>query len=78
MNSEMCQVCGCADCGECVCPSCRVCGVVGDPSCYVGHGRTGVKGDHGMIKNEEQLAAYAAREETDLKQGEAEAEADLK
>lgn len=41
-----CEVCG-ADPSRCVCPECPVCGVVGDPACYPGHG---------LEKTEEQIA----------------------
>ena len=37
----LCYVCGQdVDAGECVCPKCPLCGVQGDPRCYLVHGLT--------------------------------------
>ena len=66
----------CDVCGEfvdaCICPECRVCGVQGDPACYVplpqGHGlRQSMAQAHGAALREaeyrEQAAADAAEGE---------------
>jgi hypothetical protein len=33
-----CVTCGAGNPDDCICPECPVCGVIGDPGCYIKHG----------------------------------------
>jgi hypothetical protein len=46
-----CEVCGKAV-DDCTCPECKVCGCIGDPSCY--H-------SHGLTRTQEQIDSLAAQ-----------------
>lgn len=50
LAAEPCPVCGGAQ-HACVCPPCAVCGRVGDEACYR---------EHGMTRNERQVASLSA------------------
>lgn len=50
-----CEICG-NDPSHCVCPECPVCGLVGDPGCYPGHG---------LEKSEEQTEASIRNDPND-------------
>jgi hypothetical protein len=47
-----CEVCGHAA-GDCICPECPTCGATGDPLCYE---------QHGLVRNQQQIAGRAKLE----------------
>ncbi len=47
-----CSICGLAI-DDCICPTCSVCGSVGDPSCYE---------NHGLVRSQAQIDSLVAQE----------------